>query len=232
MFPLDNNEILFRFSIIFILYIFLILIVFFVLRLYEFKIEKRSLNALVNTIVWFVEGKDTYTSEHHRRVSRIAAALANKLKMPKDMVNMIYKTAIIHDIGKINIPKEILNKATKLHKSEVEIIRSHPLTGYEIVKDLKFMSPIEKIILQHHERVNGSGYPYGLRSDEIMVEAKIISVADVIEAMSSDRPYGQAYSIDEIIDELNKNSGVLYDESIVFAAIQVLENSQFDLYKI
>jgi putative nucleotidyltransferase with HDIG domain len=158
--------------------------------------------------------------------------LANKLNMPKDMVSLIYKTGIIHDIGKINIPNEILNKVTKLNKSEVEIIRSHPITGYEIIKDLRFMSPVEKIILQHHERVNGSGYPYGLRKDEIMIEAKIIAVADVIEAMSSERPYGQAYPVQEIIEELNKNSGVLYDDSIVYASIQLLKSDKFDIYTI
>ncbi len=148
--------------------------------------------------------------------------------MTKDMINLIYKTAIIHDIGKINIPNEILNKATKLNKLEVEIIRSRPITDFELIKDLRFMSSIEKIILQHHERINGSGYLYGLRKDEIMIEAKIIAVADVIEAMSSARPYGKAYSIHEIIEELNKNSGTLYDEAIVYAAIQMLESDQFN----
>jgi HD-GYP domain-containing protein (c-di-GMP phosphodiesterase class II) len=151
------------------------------------------------------------------------------MRLSEERIKLIYKTSLIHDIGKINISQDVLNKKTKLDDSELSQIHAHPLVGYEIIKDVHNFENMAKIILQHHERLDGSGYPYGLVSDEIMIEAKIIAVADVFEAMTSKRPYGGAFEIPKVLDTLRSGSGKFYDDAAVAACLDLFEKENLRL---
>jgi putative nucleotidyltransferase with HDIG domain len=191
------------------------------------KNEKRSLESLVKAVLVFVESKDDYTAEHHRNVARLSVRIAEKMGLPDEKIKLIYRTGLIHDIGKIGITPDVLNKTTKLDESEFRQIRSHPTIGYEIIKGIHNFDIMAKIILQHHERLNGSGYPAGLRGSEIMTEARIIAVADVFEAMTAKRPYGGAYDIQRVFETLESNSGKLYDEEAVDACIELFTKDNY-----
>ncbi len=184
---------------------------------------------MVDSIVDFAESKDNFTAEHHRKVAQIAKGIAKKMNLSGERIKIIYKAGLIHDIGKINIPERTLNKSTKLIDSELEIIKTHPVIGYNILCNIRNLSPIDIIILQHHERINGTGYPYGLTGKKIILEAKIIAVADVIEAMSSERPYGSSIEIRKILNEIQDNSGILYDEKVVDACLDLFSDGEFQL---
>ena len=144
------------------------------------------------------------------------------MKLPKDKIEGIRIASLVHDIGKISIPAEILNKPTKLTEIEYSLIKDHSQTGYDVLKSIEFSWPIAQIVLQHHERLNGSGYPQGLKGEDILLEAKIIGVADVVEAMSSHRPYRPALGIDKALEEISQNRGILYDPEIVDACLRSL----------
>jgi putative nucleotidyltransferase with HDIG domain len=193
------------------------------------KNEKRSLESLVKAVLVFVESKDDYTAEHHRNVARLSVRIAEKMGLPDEKIKLIYRTGLIHDIGKLGITPDVLNKTTKLDESEFQQIRSHPTVGYEIIKGIHNFEVMAKIILQHHERLNGSGYPEGLRGSEIMVEARIIAVADVFEAMTAKRPYGGAYDMQRVFETLESNSGKLYDEEAVDACIELFTRDNYRL---
>jgi putative nucleotidyltransferase with HDIG domain len=193
------------------------------------KNEKKSLESLVKAVLVFVESKDNYTAEHHRNVARLSSRIAEKMGLPDEKIKLIYRTGLIHDIGKINISQDVLNKTTKLDESEFDQIRSHPSVGFEITKGIHNFDVMAKIILQHHERLNGSGYPEGLRGSEIMTEARIIAVADVFEAMTAKRPYGGAYSVQKVFETLQSNSGRLYDEEVVAACIELFTIDNYSL---
>ncbi len=137
------------------------------------------------------------------------------MKLPADKIESIYLASLVHDIGKIQVPAEILNKSGKLNSLEFELIKIHPKVGYDILKPVEFPWPIADIILQHHERIDGSGYPKGLHGDQIMIEAKIIAVADVVEAMSAHRPYRSAFEMVKCLAEINKQQGILFDPDVV-----------------
>jgi len=195
---------------------------------YEEELKKsyvrlqKTLYEMIDTITLISEMRDPYTSGHQKRVALLSSAIAKKMNLPEDQIEGIYIAAILHDIGKISIPIDITSKPGKISEAEFSIIKTHPEVGYKILKNIEFPGPVAKIILQHHERLNGSGYPYGISDKEIILEAKILGVADVVDAMSSHRPYRPALGIDETLEEIKKNKGTLYDPEVVDACIKII----------
>ncbi len=187
---------------------------------------------LIGTIKAFasaVEKRDLYTAGHQRRVAQLGRTLAKEMDLDGDRVEGIYMAGLVHDIGKIAIPAEILNKPGKLNPLEFELIKAHPQVGYEILKDIEFPWPLAEIVYQHHERLDGSGYPRGLKDGEILLEARILAVADVVEAMAYYRPYRPALGIEEALKEIKKGRGVLYDPQAVDACVRVFTEKGFRL---
>jgi len=174
------------------------------------------------------ELRDPYTSGHQQRVADLAVAIAKRMGLDPDRIEGIHAAGILHDIGKLTIPAEILTKPAKLSELEYSLVKVHPQTGYDILKGIEFPWPLPEMVLQHHERLDGSGYPHGLSGEDIMLEARILAVADVVEAMSSFRPYRAALGMDEALAEIRKGAGTLYDERVVAACIEVVEGG-FDL---
>ena len=188
---------------------------------------KKSMDKLIATISKIVEVKDPYTSGHQQRVSQLAVRIAQELKLPEDKIEGIRIASLIHDIGKIGLPTEILTKPTKLSDIELNLIKGHSQIGYDILKNIDFHYPIAQIVLQHHERLDGSGYPQGLKDKEILLEARIIGVADVVEAMSSHRPYRPALGIDKALEEISQNKGILYDPEVVDICLKLFKEKGF-----
>ena len=162
-----------------------------------------------------VESRDPYTAGHEQQVAKIACAIARKMSLTNVQIEAIRIAGALHDIGKIAVPSEILTKPGRLNKLEMEMVKTHAQNAYDILKTIEFPFPIAKIILQHHERIDGSGYPQGLKGEEILLEARIIGVADVLEAMSSHRPYRPTLGIESAMAEITKNRGILYDADVV-----------------
>lgn len=169
-----------------------------------------------------VEEKDSYTHSHANTVKDYAMRIGNKLRLSKEKIENIGFAAILHDIGKIDIPDEILKKPGELTEEEFEIIKKHPIIGAEMVKGTYYEN-LSDIILQHHERIDGTGYPYGFKGDEIIIEAQVIAMADTYHAMSSDRPYRKALDPIDIVNELKELSGKRFDEKIVDALVEILK---------
>ncbi|WZL72361.1 HD domain-containing protein [Clostridiaceae bacterium 35-E11] len=199
---------------------------------------RQSLNSSIDVILKMMKIRDPYTVQHQERVAYLAYRIAKELSLSKSQRNCIYIAGLLHDVGKIYIPFDFLGKPTKLTKEEFNIIKSHSEIGYKILKKVKFPWPIDKIILQHHEKIDGSGYPYGLQDKDILLESKIITVADVVEAMSSHRPYRPALGTDLALEEIEKNKGIYYDEDVVEACLKVFlgkdfyfENFKYDIAK-
>lgn len=190
---------------------------------------RRALQGTVQAISTTIEMRDPYTAGHQRRVAKLAEGIALELGLSEAGVEGLKLAAEIHDIGKIYVPSEILSKPTKLTELEYTIIKTHPQAGYEILKNIEFPWPIADIVLQHHERINGSGYPNGLKDGEILPEARILAVADVVEAMSSHRPYRPAFGIDRALEEIKQNRGVLYGEDEVEACLRLITEKGFTL---
>jgi HD-GYP domain-containing protein (c-di-GMP phosphodiesterase class II)/DNA-binding LacI/PurR family transcriptional regulator len=176
---------------------------------------RKVMGGFIEAIAQTVETRDPYTAGHQRRVADLACAIATEMKLSRDMIEGIRTAGIVHDLGKISVPAEILNKPGRLKDIEFNLIKNHPSVAYDILKTIDFPWPIALIVLQHHERLDGSGYPGGLRSDDIMMEAKVLCVADVVEAMASHRPYRPALGIDLALEEIIKNRGLLYDTDVV-----------------
>ena len=174
-----------------------------------------------------MEKRDPYTAGHQRRVAILAAAIGREMALDEDRIAGVHFAAIIHDIGKICVPAEILSRPGRLKPIEMEIIKSHCQVGHDIVQGVEFPWPVAKIILQHHERLDGSGYPQGLKGDEIILEAKIVTVADVVEAMSSHRPYRPAVGIDAAVTEISCNRGKYYDPQVVDACLRLINEKGF-----
>jgi PAS domain S-box-containing protein/putative nucleotidyltransferase with HDIG domain len=183
-----------------------------------------TVGALANT----VETKDPYTAGHQRRVAQLACAIARELRLPPDQVEGMHVLSFLHDIGKIAVPAEILSRPGKISDIEINLIRTHPEVGYNILKDIEFPWPVAQAILQHHERLDGSGYPAGLTGEEIIQEARILAVADVVEAMASHRPYRPALGIEAALAEIVKYQGKLFDSQVVTACVQLFEKKDFD----
>ena len=192
---------------------------------------KRSVISTINAMSKIIELRDPYTAGHQQRVAMLASAIAREMGLPEERVVGIQLAALIHDIGKIYVPADILAKPGKLTEIEFDMIKTHPELGYNTLKILEFPWPIAEIIRQHHERLDGSGYPHGLKGDEILLEARIIGVADVIEAMASHRPYRPALGIEAALEEITRNSGKLYDPEVVKACVRLFREKGFDFEK-
>jgi PAS domain S-box-containing protein len=190
---------------------------------------RKSLGATINAMAVTVETRDPYTAGHQRRVADLARAIATEMKLINDQIDGLRMASMIHDIGKISIPSEILTKPTQLSALEFNLIKTHPESGFNILKDIEFPWPIARIVLEHHERINGSGYPKGLIGEQILLESKILAVADVVEAISSHRPYRAAYTIDVGLDEITKNRGTLYDPDVVDACLRLFREKNYNL---
>jgi len=188
---------------------------------------QKTLSDVINTLASIVETKDPYTSGHQKRVAALAVSIAKELGLDKDNIEAIYTAAIIHDIGKINIPASILARPGKISSIEFNIIKAHPQLGYEMIKRIEFPWPVADITLQHHEKLDGSGYPNGLKGKDILLEAKILTVADVVEAMSSHRPYRPALGINQALKEIKKGKGKLYDAEVVKACVRIITEKGF-----
>ncbi|MEA2087501.1 MAG: HD-GYP domain-containing protein [Candidatus Caldatribacteriota bacterium] len=191
------------------------------------KLEE-MVNNIVNGLVRIIEIKNPYTSGHQKRVSILATAIAREMGLAEEKVNFIKIAALVHDIGKTTIPAEILNKPNKLAEIEYKLIKAHPQTGYDILKDINFPWAVEEIVLQHHERIDGSGYPQGLKEDEILMESKIVAVADVVEAMSSHRPYRPSLGIKKALEEISQNRGILYDPKVADTCLKLFRERKFE----
>jgi PAS domain S-box-containing protein len=189
---------------------------------------RKNLTGTVQAMAMTVETRDPYTAGHQRRTSDIARGIAQKMGLPGKQVDGIRMAGVIHDLGKISVPAEILSKPGDIGQSEFSLIKHHPQTGYTILKGIDFRWPVAEIVRQHHERMDGSGYPYGLSGEDILMEARVIGVADVIEAMSSHRPYRPALGIDKAFDEIVQHKGELYDADVVDAAVELYTGKQFD----
>jgi PAS domain S-box-containing protein/putative nucleotidyltransferase with HDIG domain len=188
---------------------------------------QKALAGTVQAMALTIELRDPYTAGHQRRVGRLSSAIATELGLPQDRVEGIRMAGDIHDIGKIYVPAEILSKPGQITEIEYSIIKTHAQVGFDILKSIEFPWPIAQIVLQHHERLDGSGYPNGLKDDKILLEARILSVADVVEAMSSHRPYRPSYGIDKAFEEISLNRGRLYDPQIVDICIKLFAERRF-----
>ena len=193
----------------------------------SFENLKKVMDATIQAIGLTVEKRDPYTSGHQMRVAKLTRAIAETIGLSEDQIEGACVAASIHDIGKISLPAEILSKPIQLSEIEISLIQAHAQAGYDILKGLDFPWPIADIIIQHHERMDGSGYPRGLSGDRISIEARIIGVADVVETMSSHRPYRPSMGIEKALEEITLNSGTLYDSQVVDACLNIFNGKGF-----
>jgi putative nucleotidyltransferase with HDIG domain len=194
------------------------------LRQSFFRLQK-TLESTVNV----VEKRDPYISGHQQRVTRLACALARELKLPEDRIEGLWVAGSLHDIGKIYVRADILNKSSFLSDIEMAIIKIHPQIGYEIINAVNLPWPVAPIIRQHHERMDGSGYPAGLPGEDILLEARILAVADVVDAMSSERPYRNRFNINSVLLELSKGSGTLFDPDVIECCLRLFSEKGYKL---
>jgi putative nucleotidyltransferase with HDIG domain len=187
----------------------------------------RVTEGTINAISRIVEIRDPYTSGHQQRVAQLACSIAREMGLADEKLDAIHMSAVIHDIGKIYVPSEILSSPRRLTEIEYYILKTHPEVGYDILKSIEFPWPVAQIVLQHHERINGSGYPSGLAGDETLIEARIISVADVIEAMAYHRPYRPGLSIESALAEVEENKGILYDLEVADICLALFREKGF-----
>ncbi len=187
-------------------------------------ITESSINALAAAI----DLRDPYTAGHQRRVAQLSVAIALSMNLDPERISTLKLAALVHDVGKIQVPAEILNRPGKLGDLEMQLIRKHPEAGKELFKNVEFAWPMADMIYQHHERLDGSGYPQGLTDAEILLEAKILAVADVVEAMSSHRPYRQALGIEAALHEIEENAGILYDMQVVEVCLKLFREDGFE----
>jgi PAS domain S-box-containing protein/putative nucleotidyltransferase with HDIG domain len=197
---------------------------------------RRSTEKLVNTLektvqamAMVVEMRDPYTAGHQRRVTELACAIASKMELSEEQISALRLAGLIHDVGKVRVPAEILTNPDGLSDAEFSMIKMHPLIGYEILKTMELPWPIAEIVHQHHERMDGSGYPSGKAGEDIILEARILAVADVAEAIASHRPYRPALGIDAALDEISKKSGILYDPKVVSVCLKLFREEGFKL---
>ncbi|MDZ7698708.1 MAG: response regulator [Deltaproteobacteria bacterium] len=187
------------------------------------------MESVVEAMALAIEKRDPYTSGHQKRVAMVADAIAKQMALPEGEVNGVRIAAMVHDIGKISVPGEILSKPGSLTDIEMSLIKEHPRIGHDILKGIDFPWPIAEMVIQHHERLDGSGYPKGLTGEKIYLGAKILGVADTVEAMMSHRPYRASLGIDTALDEIRKNKNKLYDPDVVDACVAVFEREELKL---
>ena len=216
------------------------------ISLAEMKVELRSQNALleqkvahktaelqemlnssINSMTQMVEIRDPYTAGHQQRVAQLACAIARRMGLSEHVVEGIRIASLLHDVGKIRIPVSILSRAGQLLDAELDVIKIHPQISFEILKNIPFPWPVAHMVFQHHERLDGSGYPLGLRGDEILLESKILAVADVTEAKSSFRPYRPALGISAALDEIREYRGKRFDADVVDACVELITKDGF-----
>ncbi len=189
---------------------------------------QQVLEGTVHVLISAIEMSDPYTAGHQRRVTRLACAIAEEMGLPPEQIEGLRMAGLIHDIGKITIPAEILSKPGPLSEIEWGLIRAHAQVGYDLLNGaIEFPWPVAQIVLQHHERMDGSGYPQGLSGEEIMLEARILAVSDVVEAMASYRPYRPARGLDKALEEISQHRGVLYDPEVVDACLKLFAEKGF-----
>ncbi len=193
----------------------------------SFEQQKIAMEGTVRAIAYTIETRDPYTAGHQRRVTKLACTIGEEMKLSENRIEGLRMSGELHDIGKIHVPAEILSKPGQISEAEYTIIKTHPQVGHDILKTIEFPWPVARIVLQHHERIDGSGYPSGLKSKDILLEAKILAVADVIEAMATHRPYRPALSIEESLNEISKNKGKLYDSKVVDICLNVFKEKKF-----
>ncbi len=190
---------------------------------------RKALGGIIHAAARMVETRDPYTAGHQRRVTDLARAIAKEMGLSQDQIDGIRMAGTIHDLGKLSVPADILSKPGRISEPEFEIIKTHPQVGYEILKEIEFPWPVAQIVLQHHERMDGSGYPQGLSGEDILQEARILTVADVVEAMASHRPYRPALGIDKALDEISQKRGILYDPEVVDITLKIFTEKEFEL---
>ncbi len=195
----------------------------------SFENLRKSLDGTVRALATTIEMRDPYTAGHQRRVAQLACAIAGQLGLTEDRLEGMQVIGFLHDIGKIVVPAEILSKPGELNDLEFNMIKAHSQVGYNILKGIEFPWPVSVAVLQHHERLDGSGYPEGIRGDDLILEARILAVADVVESMASHRPYRPALGIEQALQEVSRHRGVLYDSSVVDACIKALEEGGLTL---
>jgi len=193
----------------------------------NYKNLQKITEGIFNIITRIIETRDPYIEGHQGRVARLATAVAGKMKLSKKTIDGIKFASLIHDLGKVNLPTEIVSRPGKLFEVEFNLIKNHPNIGYEILKKIEFPWPVAEIVLQHHEKIDGSGYPQGLKGNQILLEAKIICVADVIESMSSTRSYRPAIKIDKCLQEIIENKNILFDPEVVDVCVTLFKEKNF-----
>jgi PAS domain S-box-containing protein len=188
---------------------------------------RKAVGTTIHVLVSAVEARDSYTAGHQLRSADLARAIVTEMGLAQDKIEGIRMAGSIHDIGKLSVPAEILSKPSKLTDLEFSLIKEHSRKGYEMLKDVESPWPLAQIVHQHHERMNGSGYPKNLKGDEILMDARIMAVADVVEAMASHRPYRPALGIDAALKEIEKNKGILYDDAVVDACLRLFREKGY-----
>jgi len=194
--------------------------------------QKNALKATINAVCKAIDERNVLKGQHQDQVTDLAVAIAFEMGKDLSFIEGLTLASHLHDLGEMYIPPEIANKPGALSDADFELIKIHPIKGYEILKDIKFPWPVANIILQHHERINGSGYPKGLKGDEIMLEARILAVADMVCTMLTDRPFRPAYSMEQCIDELEINKGILYDERVVDVCLRLIREKIYRLKQV
>jgi len=189
---------------------------------------QKTLNDTINTMAKIVETRDPYTAGHQQKVADLAVAIAMEMKLENTQIDQIRMAAVIHDIGKMYVPSDILSKPGRLSEIEISLVKAHAQFGYDIVRGMDFPGNIAQAVLQHHERLDGSGYPNQLKGGDTLLEAKILAVADVIEAMASHRPYRPALGIEKALEEISKNKGRLYDPDVVDSCMGLFSSGKFE----
>ena len=184
---------------------------------------RKAMEGIIQAMALTVESKDPYTAGHQLRVSHLAKAIAQEMRLPEDQIEAVRMAGMVHDLGKISFPAQLLSKPTQLSDLEFGLIKVHPQISYDILKDIDFPWPVAQIVFQHHERINGSGYPLGLFGNEIYLEAKILAVADVVEAIASHRPYRPALGITKALEEISQKRDIFYDPVVVDACLKLFK---------
>jgi PAS domain S-box-containing protein/putative nucleotidyltransferase with HDIG domain len=188
---------------------------------------QKALEATIHAISSLAERRDPYMAGHQRRVAELARAIATRMGLTTTQIEGIGMAAVIHDIGKISIPADILGRPAKLTDTEFNFVKTHAKSGYDILKDIEFPWPVARMIIEHHERVNGSGYPNGLTKDNTLLESRILAVADVVEAMTSRRSYRPSLGIDAALNEIIRNKRILYDSEVVNACLSIFKMNNY-----